>query len=205
MVELGQGDLRGARAILRRAPKQVPVEGLAAFLARYWDLGWVLDESQQRLLLSLRPDAFDDNRSSWALHLAEIHALRGDRMEAREFADSAHRALEVQIRMAPDDPQLRALHGVALAYLGRGAEAVAEGRRGATLLPVSRDAVYGAYLQHQLARIYILVNQPEKALDYLEPLLKIPYFLSPGWLRIDPTFAPLRGNPRFERLVQGKS
>jgi hypothetical protein len=30
------------------------------------------------------------------------------------------------------------------------------------------------------------------------------YRLSPGWLRIDPTFAPLRGNPRFQRLAAGK-
>ena len=59
-------------------------------------------------------------------------------------------------------------------------------------MPISRDAFGGAYNQHQLVRIYLLVGEPEKALDQLEPLLKIPYYLSPGWLKIDPTFAPLR-------------
>jgi tetratricopeptide (TPR) repeat protein len=96
------------------------------------------------------------------------------------------------------------LHGLALAYLGRKAEAIAEGKRGLSLLPISSDAYSGAYNQHQLVRIYLLVGEPEQALDLLEPLLKIPYYLSPGWLRIDPDFAPLKGNPRFERLVAGK-
>jgi hypothetical protein len=48
-----------------------------------------------------------------------------------------------------------------------------------------------------------MVGEPEKALDYLEPLLRSPYYLSPGWLRIDPSFEPLKGNPRFERLLAG--
>jgi hypothetical protein len=33
-------------------------------------------------------------------------------------------------------------------------------------------------------------------------LLKKPYWLTPGWLKIDPTFAPLRGNSRYERLLR---
>jgi serine/threonine-protein kinase len=70
-------------------------------------------------------------------------------------------------------------------------------------LPISREAYVGAYTQHQLVRIYLLAGEPEKALDRLEPFLKIPYYLSPVWLRIDPTFAPLAGNPRFERLIAG--
>ena len=32
-------------------------------------------------------------------------------------------------------------------------------------------------------------------------LLSRPYFLTRAWLRIDPSFAPLKGYPRFDRLV----
>jgi hypothetical protein len=70
------------------------------------------------------------------------------------------------------------------------------------LLPLSRDAYTGAYLQHQLVRIYIILGEQEKALTLLESLLKIPYYVSPGWLEIDPNFAPLKGHPRFERLLR---
>jgi tetratricopeptide (TPR) repeat protein len=108
------------------------------------------------------------------------------------------------LRATPDDGQRHVIRGLALAYMGRKAEAIAEGKRAVELWPISRDSYNGAYVQHQLVRIYLLVGEPEKALDQLEPLLEMPYYLSPGWLRIDPTFAPLKGNPRFERLIAAK-
>ena len=69
------------------------------------------------------------------------------------------------------------------------------------MLPISRDNYVGVLIQGILAAIYINAGAPEKALDVIEPLLKIPGYLTPAWLRIDPTYAPLKGNPRFERLI----
>jgi serine/threonine-protein kinase len=200
---LGEGDMAGARTLVQNAPKAIEPAALVAYLATYYDLFWVLDAEQQALVLRLGPGQFDDDRGAWGLALAGTYAHRGDRTRARAYADSARAAFEEQLRDAPDDAGLHVYLGTALAYLGRKAEAVAEGEHGVGLLPIHKDALNGPYMQHQLARIHILLSEPDKALDRLEPLLKVPYYLSPGWLRIDPTFEPLRSHPRFQRLVEG--
>jgi serine/threonine-protein kinase len=205
MISLAQGDLAGARAVLHAAPATVDPSALAAYVAEYWDLGWVLDSAQERTLLSLTPAAFDDSRQDWGTVLAEQYALRGDRARARAYADSARMAYESALKATPGDVGLHVEYGLVLAYLGRKADAIANGQRAVALLPITQDARDGPYMQHQLARIYLIVGENEKALDVLEPLLKIPYFLSPAWLKIDPNFAPLHGNPRFERLIAAGS
>jgi serine/threonine-protein kinase len=202
MVYIAQGDLAGARAVMREVSPDVTGPELVAFFGLYWDMYWVLDESQQDLALRLSPTAFDNDRAAWATVLMETYWLRGDRTRARAYADSAWQEIQVQLRAAPGDAQRQMIGALALAYLGRKNAAVALGLQGMALSPISSDKVNGAYYQHLMARVYLLVGEPEKALDMLEPLLSMPYYLSPGWLRVDPTFAELKGNPRYERLLK---
>jgi serine/threonine-protein kinase len=205
MIFLAQGDLAGARTALASPPPDVDLPGFVAYMATYWDLYWALTSDQRALVKRLTATAFDGDRGTWALALAGVHEVEHDMRRAAAYGDSARVAFEQQLTATPEDAQRRVLLGVALAYMGRKEEAIREGQHGVALLPVAADAQGGPYTQHQLARIYILLGEPEKALDQLEPLLRIPYYLSPGWLRVDPTFDPLRKNPRFLKLVEGKT
>ena len=202
-VAVAQGNLERARAIINAAPKGVDPTRVVALAGNYLELYWLLDEGQQQLLLRLAPGAFDNDRGTWAIVLAQTYALRGDLAKARVYADSGLAAYEEKLKATPDDAQLHAFLGLFYAYLGRKAAAIQEGQHAVALLPISRDSYVGPYIEHQFARIYLVVGEPEKALDHLEPLLKVPCYLSPGWLKIDPNFAPLRGNPRFQRLLEG--
>ena len=203
MIYLAQGDLPGAQAVIRAASPETEPTALVAAFGNYWDLFWVLDDGQQQLLLRLPPSVYDGDRGAWGIVRAQTYHVRGDRAQARTYADSARLGVEETLKATPDDPQRHAFLGLALAYLGQKGEAMKEGERAVALAPASRDGYIGPYLQHQLARIYILVGEQEKALDQLEPLLRMPYYLSPGWLKIDPSFELLRDNPRFRKLVEG--
>ncbi|MBA3894445.1 MAG: protein kinase [Gemmatimonadales bacterium] len=204
MALLGRGDLEGARSIIREPPAGLDPTAVAAGFGQFYELSWALPEDLQALQLRLTPAAFSDRRN-WATVQADAYRLRGDLARARAYADSARIEYEALLRSIPDDAQSQVFLGVVLAQLGRKAEAVAAGERALALVPMESDAFVGPYYQHQLVRIYILVGEPEKALDRLEPLLRVPYNLSPGWLRIDPNFDPIRKHPRFQRLVEGTS
>ena len=155
-------------------------------MATYWDLFWVLDEAAAGSAAPAHAGSFDDNRIAWALALAETYALRGDRPAPGPMPTRPARPTRSLRKVARGRAEPCAAR--------RGARiSGAEGRRdprGPSAPWRScrwRGRLRRPVHQLQLVRIYLLTGEPEKALDLLEPLLKIPFYLSPGWLRVDPT------------------
>jgi tetratricopeptide (TPR) repeat protein len=128
---------------------------------------------------------------------------RGDQTAAKKAFAAARIEAEKTLAEQPDEgPPLCAL-GLIDAALGRKEEAIQEGRRAAELLPVTKNAVAGAHIQEFLALIYVLCGENDRAIEQLKTSVK-PYgtlMLSYGELRLHPFWDPLRGDPRFEKLV----
>ena len=70
-------------------------------------------------------------------------------------------------------------------------------------MPAEENPDIGVYLEEILARVYVMAEQPDKAVERLEVVLANPGAMSRAWLRIDPHFAPIRNHPAFVRLVSG--
>jgi hypothetical protein len=53
----------------------------------------------------------------------------------------------------------------------------------------------------RLALIFAWTGKKDNALAQLNDAVKIPGYLSYGELRLDPVWDPLRGDPRFQKIV----
>jgi tetratricopeptide (TPR) repeat protein len=137
-----------------------------------------------------------------ALLLAHIEEFRGAHAKAKAYYDSARVILERRLRSTPDDERIHSALGITYAALGRAAEALKEGDRGVALMPVDKDAWRGSFRLGDLAQIYAMVGEKDKAIDLLQRLLSIPSEFSPNYIRLDPKWKSLRGNKRFEAMVK---
>jgi tetratricopeptide (TPR) repeat protein len=157
----------------------------------------------ERALVTIQ-DGYDINDLHFSRALLEGCVARafGDDAKARKAFTAARTEVERTVRERPDyGPPLCTL-GLIDAGLGRKEEAIREGRRASELLPVAKDAVHGVLIMQYLGVIYAWTGEKDLAIQQIAATLQVPSLLTYGELRLHPFWDPLRGDPRFEKLVE---
>jgi TolB-like protein/DNA-binding SARP family transcriptional activator/Flp pilus assembly protein TadD len=202
---LWRGELDTLRRILREVPPGVD-PGWGGGSLEHQRLILLLWERRPDSVLALlrgMPPAPDmDTRAvvTRALVAAEAHRLRGDSAAARAGFDAVATLLS-EDRTHPDDPTAHIGRGLALAALGRRAEALRE-VRWLERFEAERQDRHDAGTPYWTALILTRVGETGAALDRIERLLAGPSLFSVHELRISPDFDPLRGDARYAALLE---
>jgi serine/threonine-protein kinase len=132
---------------------------------------------------------------------ALIARMMRDEVKAREALTAARTEQQKSVETQPNyGPALSSL-GLVDVALGRKEQALQEGRRAVELLPVDKDSVNGIAVVEYLAIIAAWVGEKDLAFEQLETAVRLPNSLSYGQLKLLPYWDPLRGDPRFEKIV----
>ena len=149
-------------------------------------------------------DGFYRNQLHFSRTFLEACVARafGDDAAAQKAFTAARSEFERTVREQPDEGPPLCMLGLIDAGLGRKEEAIREGRRAAELTPVTKDAVRGAHIMQFLGVIYAWTGEKDLAIEQIAATLQVPSLLSYGELRLHPFWDPVRGDPRFEKLVE---
>jgi len=130
-----------------------------------------------------------------------VARVKGDETSARAAFMRARAQQEEEISRHPDEVNLLSDLGLIDAGLGRKEEALNEGRRAMELAASVKDSFTEPYVKICFAIICAWTGERELALGQLEALTKAPGSYTYGDLRLNPMWDPLRGDPRFEKIV----
>ena len=130
-----------------------------------------------------------------------IYAFLNDKQKALSAFERARPIAEKALRESPDDASRHVTLGLILAGLGERDAAIAQGKRAVELLPESQDAFDGPKTTVALAQIYAWTGETDQALQLLDRSLSTPNGVTVPFLRLDPIWDPLRGDPRFQALI----
>ena len=128
-----------------------------------------------------------------------------DEARARTAFEAARAQQEKIVQAQPDYGPALCVLGLIDAALGRKDLALDEGRRAIALTPVEKDVINGSRVLQYFAITAAWAGEKELALQQLEAGLRAPYAslkLSYGALKLLPFWDPLRGDPRFEKIVE---
>jgi TolB-like protein/Flp pilus assembly protein TadD/tRNA A-37 threonylcarbamoyl transferase component Bud32 len=134
--------------------------------------------------------------------------LRQDPAAAHSAFTAARAETEKLVHAQPKNAQPLAVLALIDAELGDKEKAIREGRTACDMLPPTKDALGGVWLMTTLARIYALTGEKDLALEQLEVMSNPSNPSGPisgpsyGDLHLNPDWDPLRGDPRFEKLIE---
>jgi eukaryotic-like serine/threonine-protein kinase len=135
------------------------------------------------------------------LTLATVAHAEGKVNEERQANAEAKRSALLALGSRPDDPNLLGELSVAEAGLGQNEEALRHARHAAEMLPPSVDGVAGPMCEIRLAQVLAMTGDRDGAFDKLGKLVKVPFGLNHGDLKLNPTWDDLRNDPRFDRIL----
>ena len=127
-----------------------------------------------------------------------------DEARARIAFEAARAQQEKTLQAQPDYGPTLCVLAMIDAGLGRKELALEEGRRAIALMPMEKDVNNGSRVTQYFAITAAWAGEKELALQQLETGLRAPaaaQVLSYGALKLLPFWDPLRGDPRFEKIV----
>ena len=120
---------------------------------------------------------------------------------ARDLFRVARAQQEKTVQAEPNYGPALCVLGLIDAGLGRKDEALSEGRRAVELVPIEKDSLVGPTMIKYLAMIAAWVGDKDLACEQLALAVRTPSTVSYGQLKLLPCWDPLRGDPRFEKIV----
>ncbi|HEY2800984.1 MAG TPA: hypothetical protein VGI85_10335 [Chthoniobacterales bacterium] len=213
-------DVRGLFYFFWKADTRPPLQTIDAILAQKPSAIAIAADTWFLCALAERDPATAEralvavgDNACWSEGVIALSRSFGEGLLARMVKDEARartafvaaRAQQAKIVQAQPDygPALCVL-GLIDAALGRENLALDEGRRAIALTPVEKDAVNGSRVLQYFAITAAWAREKELALQQLEAGLRAPaasQMLSYGALKLLPFWDPLRGDPRFEKIV----
>jgi len=174
--------------------------GAAMIVDLYWVLPLVFEGDVERTFRILPTDPAEFIHLNLAK--AIICCAVGRKERAAAYADSV--TIPLRQRFEKDKGFLGSaiFLTTALSIAGESAEAIAVGEKVVREWPRSRDAVEAARALANLAFVYALAGEKERACATLADALSRPSPTSPELLRLSPFFASLRDDPRFVAALE---
>jgi tetratricopeptide (TPR) repeat protein len=194
------------REALAKAPVELDIGGGTTPL-RVWQALINKDyaEAQRLLVISPREEFQDVDFTFYypkAWYEAIIARTKGDQDAARAAFQKVRAILEKRLAVKPEHARTIAVLAQVDANLGEKELAMSEAQHAVDLMPISKDAYDAALVLEGQAQVYTWTNQPDRAIELLQKLVSMPGYVSYGYLKMYPSWDPLRSDPRFQKLCE---